>query len=162
MLTFVHNEEKLRNIKDKLIQWACLLQVGWTMVQCTNALRMESEVFKYNNESWLKSLSGTKLTFSSLKCGLGLLLYCCEIICLCKIKEQRQKKYNNTFRPCLLKLINNLFLIFKQYYTLFHTHFYPHIFQKTTSNIIQTLLQNGPILLQKSNSKYILSSRLHK
>ena len=107
-------------------------------------------------------LSGTKITFSSLKCGLGLLLYCCEIICLCKIKEQRQKKYNNTFRPCLLKLLNNLFLIFKQYYTLFHTHFYPHVFQKTTSNIIQTLLQNGPILLQKSNSKYILSSRLHK
>ena len=39
------------------------------------------------------SLSGTKLTFSSLKCGLGLLFYCCEIIFLCKIKEQREKKY---------------------------------------------------------------------
>ena len=30
MLTCVHDEEKIRNIKDKLIKWACLLQVGWT------------------------------------------------------------------------------------------------------------------------------------
>jgi len=40
-----------------------------------------------------------------------------------------------------------MFLIFKQYYTYFHTFFYPHVFSKNTNNFTRTILPNGPSIL---------------
>ena len=54
-------------------------------------------------------------------------------------------------RPCLIELLNNLFSIFKQHYTFFHTFFHPHIFQKTTNNITQTLLLNESKVISNMN-----------
>ena len=46
--------------------------------------------------------------------------------------------------PCLVGKFKLTFLHFKQYYIYFHIYFYSHIFQKTTKNIIQTILPNTP------------------
>ena len=54
---------------------------------------------------------------------------------LLKREEQEDRK----FRSHLVELLNNSFSVFKQHYTLFHSH----IFQKTTNNITQTSLPNG-------------------
>ena len=48
--------------------------------------------------------------------------------------------------PVLVDLLNNLFLIFKQYYTFFHTFFHLYIFQKIINNIIQIPLPNEPYI----------------
>ena len=37
---------------------------------------------------------------------------------------------SQNLRPCLVELLNNSFLVFKQHYTLFHTLFHPHILPK--------------------------------
>ena len=49
-----------------------------------------------------------------------------------------------TPRPRLIELFNNMFSIFKQYYTHFHTLFYLHVFQKNTNNVTRTTLPNNP------------------
>ena len=38
-------------------------------------------------------------------------------------------------RPHLVELFNNIFSVFKQHYTYFHTLFHSHIFQKNTNNV---------------------------
>ena len=47
-------------------------------------------------------------------------------------------------RAHLVEHFSNMFSIFKQYYTHFHTLFHSHVFQKNTNNITQTTLPNGP------------------
>ena len=47
---------------------------------------------------------------------------------------------------CLVNKFKLLFSVFKQHYTHFHILFHPHVFQKTTNNITQTSLPNGPKL----------------
>ena len=52
--------------------------------------------------------------------------------------------HSRVLRPRLVELLNSSFLVFKQHYIHFYTTFHPHVFQKTTNNIIQTPLPNGP------------------
>ena len=52
--------------------------------------------------------------------------------------------HSRVLRPHLVELLNSSFLVFKQHYIHFYTTFHPHVFQKTTNNIIQTPLPNGP------------------
>ena len=56
--------------------------------------------------------------------------------------------------PCLEDNLKHSFSVFKQHYTHFHTLFHPHIFQKTTNNITQTLLPNGTHSLSFLSSKW--------
>ena len=51
-------------------------------------------------------------------------------------------------RPCLVKYLNNTFLVFKQHYIHFYTHFHIHVFQNTTNNITQTFLPNKPLIVK--------------
>ena len=44
----------------------------------------------------------------------------------------------------LVEYFNNMFSIFKQYYTYFHTLFYLHVFQKNTNNITKITYQMDP------------------
>ena len=55
----------------------------------------------------------------------------------------------------MVDYLNNIFSVFKQHYTLFHTLFHPHIFQKTTNNIAQTPLPNGPLVFTNSKTSSI-------
>ena len=61
----------------------------------------------------------------------------------------------------MVELLNNSFLIFKQYYTYLYTLFHSYVFQKTTNNIIQTSLPNSSkeILLYASILLYMCRDR---
>ena len=52
-------------------------------------------------------------------------------------------------RARLVEHLSNMFSIFKQHYTHFHTLFYPHVFQKNKNNIIQTPLPDRPLIFEK-------------
>ena len=85
---------------------------------------------------WVPStVRGRKCIFSITK-GLNL-----SFFFLLTIHNWHQKLW-----PVLVDLLNNLFLIFKQYYTFFHTFFHLYIFQKIINNIIQIPLPNGPYI----------------
>ena len=62
------------------------------------------------------------------------------------------------FRPCLVDYLNNIFLVFKQHYTHFHTLFQSYVFKKTINNITQTPLPNRPLTAQSGT---ILVEELH-
>ena len=59
-------------------------------------------------------------------------------------KKKKKKLITRSFTAYLAELLNNLFSVFKQHYTYFHTLFHPYVFQKTTNNITQTHLPNRP------------------
>ena len=54
-------------------------------------------------------------------------------------------------RPCLVEHLKYMFLVFKQYYTYFHTLFHLCVFQKNINNITQTL---QTLLLTSSTKRY--------
>ena len=76
----------------------------------------------------------------------------CVGLQLVLIKLTRQLSNLKKFRPCLVEYLSNMFLVFKQHYTHFHTFFHTHVFQKNTSNITQTPLPNGPLILKRFNT----------
>ena len=51
--------------------------------------------------------------------------------------------FPKNLRGCLIHVLKQQFLVFKQYYTYFYTFFNPHIFSKNTNNITKTILSNG-------------------
>ena len=60
-----------------------------------------------------------------------------------EVRRYQHIRYKEVM-PCLVEYLKHMFSVFKQHYTLFHTLFHPHVFQKNTNNITQTLLPNGP------------------
>ena len=56
------------------------------------------------------------------------------------------------FSPRLVEHFSNMFSVFKQYYTYFHTFFHLYVFQKNRNNITQTLLPGGQVMVWVINS----------
>ena len=61
----------------------------------------------------------------------------------------------------LVEYFNNMFSIFKQYYTYFYTLFHPHIFSKNTKNVVKTTLPNestvvGVVCLSWESVEFII------
>ena len=56
----------------------------------------------------------------------------------------------------LVGYFKQLFSVFNQHYTHFNILFHSHVYQKTTNNITQTPLPNGPNFAQKSFMSFLL------
>ena len=49
----------------------------------------------------------------------------------------------------MVHVFKQMFLVFKQYYTYFHTLFHLHIFSKNTNNVTRTRLPNDPLSFKR-------------
>ena len=47
----------------------------------------------------------------------------------------------------LVRVVQQYFLIFKQYYIYLYTFFYPPVFFKNINNITRTVLPNSPLIV---------------
>ena len=67
-----------------------------------------------------------------------------------KVGFSKSAVWNFKLGAHLIEHFSNIFSIFKQYYTHFHTLFHSHVFKKIQTTLLKLLYQTGPKLFEKA------------
>ena len=72
-----------------------------------------------------------------------------------KKKKREVYKENEKSRARLVHVFKHMFSIFKQHYTYFHIHFYPHVFPKKQKTVVYTRTKQAPSIFKVNIPMFI-------